>query len=438
MDHLSDFAAIERLFASIQLWLNENVLSYGNFIQLGVIGLAFLLSWYLTPKIKNWYQELQNQNKAGAITAKYQHILTPLIFPIVWLLMLSLLLLTIAAADLPYQMTKIAVSLLAAWVIIRLTAGFVRNRVVAKFIAIIAWTVAALNILNLLHPATEVLDSIAINLGALRISALTIINGILSLIILLWLVAIASRLIEQQIKSSTDLTPSVKVLISKLVKFTLIVIAVVVAVASVGIDLTVFAVFSGAVGVGIGFGLQKSISNLFSGFVLLMDKSIKPGDVIAIGDTFGWVNTLGARYVSIYTRDGIEHLIPNEQLITEEVQNWSHTNKLLRLRLPIGVHYEADIRQAIALCVESANEVERILNDPPTVCLLKGFGDSSVDLELRFWINDPQAGTSNVRSEVLLKVWDKFHEHNIEIPYPQRDLHIRSSVIDINKSSNSD
>jgi len=438
MNNLTDLTSIERLLTTMQVWLSDNVLVYSNFIQLCIIALAFLLTWYFTPAIKGWQQGLLEQDKSDAVAGKYRYIFTPLIFPIAWLLILSVLLLIATSADLSYQLIKIVVSLLTAWIIIRMTANLVRNRVWAKFIAVTAWTIAALNILNLLVPATEVLDGLAINFGALRVSALTIINGILSLIILLWLAAVFSRLIGQQINSSTDLTSSAKVLINKLLKLTLIIIAIVIAIKSVGIDLTALTVFSGAVGIGIGLGLQKSISNLFSGLVLLLDKSIKPGDVIAIGDTFGWVKTLGARYVSIYTRDGIEHLIPNEQLITQEVQNWSHTNKLLRLRLPIGVHYEADVRQAIALCVESANEVERILNDPPTVCLLKGFGDSSVDLELRFWINDPQVGTSNVRSEVLLKVWDKFHEHDIEIPYPQRDLHIRSSVINMGDSSESE
>jgi len=185
------------------------------------------------------------------------------------------------------------------------------------------------------------------------------------------------------------------------------------------------------IGIGIGLGLQKSIANLFSGLVLLLDKSIKPGDVIAIGDTYGWVDSLNARYVSVYTRDGIEHLIPNEQLITQEVQNWTHTNRLIRLRLPIGVHYESDVRRAIDLCVESATEVERVIDKPAPVCLLNGFGDNSVDLELRFWIGDPQKGTSNVKSKILMNVWDKFKENKIEIPYPQRDLHIRSSVVGV-------
>ncbi len=431
MDKLIDTLSIEQILATSRMWLGEHVLNNQNFIQLCLIVLTFLIAWYLTPKIKDWQQELLKNSVLSDSSGRYRYIYKPLIFPIVWFLLLSIPLLIATSMDLSNHVMKIAVSLLMVWIIIRLTTGFVRNRIWSRFIAITAWTIAALNILNLLGPVTVVLDSLAIEFGTLRVSALTVINGMLSLIVLLWLAVIISRLIERQISASSDLTPSVQVLLSKLSKLVLIIIAVVAAVSSVGIDLTAFTVFSGAIGIGVGLGLQKSISNLFSGLVLLLDKSIKPGDVIAIGDTYGWVDSLNARYVSVYTRDGVEHLIPNEQLITEEVQNWTHTNRLIRLRLPIGVHYKSDVRRAIDLCVESATEVERVIEKPAPVCLLKGFGDNSVDLELRFWIGDPQEGTSNVKSEVLLNVWDKFKDNEIEIPYPQRDLHIRSSVVGV-------
>lgn len=431
MDKLIDTLSIEQILATSRMWLGEHVLNNQNFIQLCLIVLTFLIAWYLTPKIKDWQQELLKNSVLSDSSGRYRYIYKPLIFPIVWFLLLSIPLLIATSVDLSNHVMKIAVSLLMLWIIIRLTTGFVRNRIWSRFIAITAWTIAALNILNLLGPVTVVLDSLAIEFGTLRVSALTVINGMLSLIVLLWLAVIISRLIERQISASSDLTPSVQVLLSKLSKLVLITIAVVAAVSSVGIDLTAFTVFSGAIGIGVGLGLQKSISNLFSGLVLLLDKSIKPGDVIAIGDTYGWVDSLNARYVSVYTRDGVEHLIPNEQLITEEVQNWTHTNRLIRLRLPIGVHYKSDVRRAIDLCVESATEVERVIEKPAPVCLLKGFGDNSVDLELRFWIGDPQEGTSNVKSEVLLNVWDKFKGNEIEIPYPQRDVHIRSSVVGV-------
>ena len=215
-------------------------------------------------------------------------------------------------------------------------------------------------------------------------------------------------------------------LFAKLLKIALIIVAGLVAIESVGIDLTAFAVFGGALGVGIGFGLQKIVSNFVSGIILLLDKSIKPGDTIGVSGTFGWIKSLGARYVSVITRDGIEHLIPNEELITTRVENWSYTNDLVRQKIPLGISYGSDVRRAIALCIESAAENDRVVSNPNPNCLLMGFGDSSFDLEIRYWVRDPQNGLSNLKSEILLTVWDRFNANDIQIPFPQRDLHVKS------------
>jgi len=216
------------------------------------------------------------------------------------------------------------------------------------------------------------------------------------------------------------------VLAAKLARISLITLAILIALSSVGIDLTALAVFGGALGVGLGFGLQKIFSNLVSGIILLLDKSIKPGDVISLGTTFGWINHLGLRYTSVITRDGMEHLIPNEELITQRVENWSFSNKLVRLRAPVGVSYHSDIRLAMQLCLDAAKMSPRVQLDPEPKVQLLGFGDNSVNLEIRFWVDDPEQGRANITSEILLAVWDSFHEHGIEIPFPQRDLHIKS------------
>jgi small-conductance mechanosensitive channel len=244
--------------------------------------------------------------------------------------------------------------------------------------------------------------------------------------VLLWAAMAGSRILEHRMQSVRGLTPSFRVLTGKLIRIALITVAFLIALSSVGIDLTAFAVFTGAVGVGVGFGLQKLVSNLISGVILLLDRSIKPGDVIEVGETFGWVSSLNARYASVTTRDGKEWLIPNEDLITQRVTNLSFSSEQLRLLLPFGVSYDSDVRAAIALAVEAAKEVPRVLAHPAPVCRLMGFGDSSVDLELRIWINDPVNGVVNVRSEILLNMWDKFHANDIRIPFPQRDLHIQS------------
>jgi small-conductance mechanosensitive channel len=430
MDQLFDLKTYEDYLESIRTWMVENAVTLGasGLAQIVVVGLAFLAARLAATHVqlllervaKGWRYEQQLRRIAAA--------LEPLTLPIIWLTLQWLSVLIAAQAQLPHQLIKIVVSLITAWVVIRLTTTLVRDRAWSRFIAIAAWTIAALNILNLLDQTTALLDRIALTLGGLRISALTIIEAALSLAVLLWLATMAGRLMERRITTLPNLTPSLQVLLSKLLKIVFVGLAVIVALNSVGIDLTAFAVFTGALGVGIGFGLQKPMSNFVSGVMLLLDKSVKPGDVISVGENYGWVSSLGARYVSVVTRDGTEYLIPNEDLITHQVVNWSHTNSHVRLKIPIGISYNADVHKARALCLEAAAETRRVLKEPSPVCLLLGFGDSSVELELRIWIQDPKNGVRNVKSDVLLLLWDKFHAHGIEIPFPQRDLHLKTPM----------
>jgi small-conductance mechanosensitive channel len=214
-------------------------------------------------------------------------------------------------------------------------------------------------------------------------------------------------------------------------------LAVLIAIRSVGIDLTGLAVVGGALGLGVGFGLQKVVSNLISGVILLIDKSIKPGDVIAVSGTYGWVTALGGRYVSVVTRDGVEHLIPNETLISERVENWTHTNSRTRLKVDVGVHYRSDLKKVIEICEEAARVTDRVLADPAPKCLFIDFGDSALKLQVRFWIADAQNGVQNVKSEVLLRIWEIFQQQGIEVPYPQRDVHIRSSSVPLSTAHGS-
>ena len=309
-----------------------------------------------------------------------------------------------------------------------MVSGAVRDPGWAKMLAIIAWSIAALNLLGLLTPTMVALDRMGVNLGDVRISVLSACKAGVVLVVLLWLGSLVSQMVDSRFHNSKSLSPSARVLLSKTFRILLIAIAIFAALDSIGIDLTALAVFSGAIGLGIGFGLQKVISNLISGLILLMDKSVKPGDVIAIDDTFGWINRLSARYVSLITRDGIEHLIPNEDLISQRVENWSYSDSLIRLKLPIGVSYDSDVPLAMKLAVDAAQDVERVLKSPAPVCRLMNFGSDAVDLELRIWINDPQKGVANVQSDVLLNVWNLYHEQGVEFPFAQRDLHIKSSV----------
>jgi small-conductance mechanosensitive channel len=319
----------------------------------------------------------------------------------------------------------VATSLATAWVIIALVAGLIQNQFVYRVVAVSAWTIAALSILGLLEPAMKALDSVGLFIGGLRVTPLLVIKTAVLLLLTLWAANTASDFLDRRVRSAADLTPSIQVLIGKLIRLLLITFAILIVLSTVGIDFSALAFFSGAVGVGLGFGLQKIVSNLVSGIILLADKSIKPGDVITVGDSFGWVESMGARYTAIVTRDGREFLIPNEDFVTQRVVNWSYSNDEVRIEVEFGVSYATNPHKVIVLALDAVRSVKRVLATPPPVCHLKAFGESSLDFVLRFWIRDPIDGLTNVRGQVLLALWDGFKREGIEIPFPQRDLNPR-------------
>jgi len=424
MEGLLSSQQILELWNSVYQWLLSTVFVVGNAVQLLVIVVTFGLARLLARRFVPWLGQYRVHASAGRAVA----IILPLARSLIWLLLLWL---TIAAATRlgwPFVLLNSAASLVTAWVAIRLVSQLVKNPVWARFIAWTAWVIAGLQILGWLTPTIAILDSVAVTIGDLRISLYTVAKSTLALAVLLSFAVYLTGAIEARIRTSRALSPSVQVLFAKSLKIVLVSLAILIAVNTVGIDLTALAVFGGAIGLGVGFGLQKVISNLISGVILLVDKSIKPGDVIAVAGTYGWVTALGGRYVSVVTRDGIEHLIPNETLISERVENWTHSNNQTRIKADVGVHYKTDVKKAMAACVEAAQETDRVLANPEPRCLLVEFGDSSVNLQLRFWISDAHNGVQNVKSAVMLRIWEKFHEQDIEIPYPQRDLHLRSGI----------
>jgi len=315
------------------------------------------------------------------------------------------------------------------WIAVGLACSLLRARFWARSAAFVLYVVSLLNAIAYSEGSIRAIKSIEFAVGGNTFSAWGIATGLLAFALTLWVSLGIARILEVRVQGIRRLSPSLRVLISKIIRIVFIVAATMVALSSMGVNLSSLTVLGGAVGLGLGFGLQKVVSNFVSGIILLLDNSIKPGDVIEIEGSYGWINHLRARYASVITRDGTEHLIPNEDLITQRVINWSFTDNLVRQRVPIGVSYKSDPHQCIELVLEATKGVDRVLEDPVPVCLLKGFGDSSVDLELRFWVGDPANGISNVRSAVLLKVWDSFKKNGIEIPFPQRDLHIRSSEV---------
>ena len=278
----------------------------------------------------------------------------------------------------------------------------------------------------------EKLDGLAISFADMRVS---VWDGLVVLLVIFGVIAFAwlfTKFAHSLLKRATKLGAARRLLLEKIVTIVVWAIAILAGIDLLGIDLTALTVFSGAFGLAIGFGLQKTFGNLIAGIILLMDRSIKPGDVIAIADqagneTFGQIRKIGIRAVSITTRDEREYLIPNENLMINQVENWSYSSRNVRIQVPVGVSYNCDIKLAEELMLEAARASARVLESPKPTVWLDQYGESSVDFIVHCWIRDPEQGVGNVKSEVLKRLWDLLQERGIEIPFPQRDLNLRSN-----------
>jgi small-conductance mechanosensitive channel len=408
---------------AVQDWVTVNLFSVERLSQYGVAITGLVVAYYVSQWVRRHFQFPAGGNRL--IRLLYQ-LIRRLSFPLILVLWTRLAILVFDNLHTSHAIVDTINDLAFAWAMIRLASAFITNPTISRSAAILIWGITALDILGYLSRLTDWMKDIRLGADKDSLTLYDAVSSSLSIALFVWIALIAANLIEKALQNNPNLSLSSQALLAKISKFLLLTLAILVGLNTVGIDLTAFAVLGGAIGVGIGLGLQKVFSNLIAGIILLLDKSIKPGDTIVINDRYGRVNRLSARYVSMITRDGTEHLIPNDVLINNQVENWSYSDPNVRLRIPIGVHYRSDVKKAMALCVAAARETPRVLPYPAPVCLLKGFGDNSVDLEQRIWINDPMSGCANVKSDVMVRIWEKFHEHGIEIPYPQRDLHLRS------------
>ena len=339
-------------------------------------------------------------------------------------------------AMLPHQLIGALIPIMLALGVIRLLVYMLRKAFLSSplvksaepFIAMFIWLLVVLHLAGWLTPLLQLMDEMAFTLGESRLSLLGAVKLTLVVILAFTLALWLAELLNQQLKKAKHVSPSMQVGFSKVSKVVLITIAFLVALNAVGINLSSLAVFGGALGVGLGFGLQRIASNFISGFILVLDRSIKPGDVISIGDSYGWVHELKARYVVVRNREGVDTLIPNENLITSEVTNWSYEDRNVRLKITVQISYDDDPEQAMALMLQCAHKSKRVLDLPEPTVMLKNFADSGIELELRVWIGDPEQGPDSVRSDINLAIWRAFKQHAITIPYPQRDLHIKSGL----------
>jgi len=406
----------------------QNLLLPSRLMQVGVLVGCFAAAWLLRlwagPKMRDWMHTLEGWPKwrLRALVMLQRRLQLIFFTALCWASVSVVSLISIFPSR-RFILVLIA-TIATAWLIVSLAARLVRNPFLRRLVTWGLWVYVTLYYLGLTQTSATILDGLSIEFGAFRLSALVLLKALVLTTLLFTLARLVSTTVSSRIRTNRDISPSMQVLVVKFLQMILYGAAFFIGLKAVGFDLTGLAVLSGAIGIGLGFGLQKVVSNLVSGVIILLDKSIKPGDVISLGETFGWINALGARYVSITTRDGKEYLIPNEDLITGQVVNWSHSNDFVRLDIFFGTAYHDDPHQVRALAIEAAKSVDRVLTTRSPVCHIVGFGDSSVDYVLRFWIEDPTGGLTNIRGNVYLALWDAFRNNGVSIPFPQREVKV--------------
>jgi potassium-dependent mechanosensitive channel len=357
----------------------------------------------------------------------------PLTFPLTSLMLLWLSLSAARQLGWPHQELKLAVTLLAAWVAIRLSSSVVRDRFWSRVIAVVAWTIAALNIFGVLEEAIASLESLSLTIGSFHISPITVVTGLLWLALLLWLASWAARILEMRVLSLSRLTPSVQLLFSRLIKVAPTIAAVFIALGTIGIDLTALAVFTGAVGVGIGFGLQAIFNNFVAGLILLSEKSLKVGDFVDLeGGLAGTVRQINIRNTIITTPLNVDVAVPNSEFVNGRVTNWTMIDPHARIRVPFGIAYGTDGDLVRKVVLEAADQVQFTLKDDsdrkPQLWLVK-FGESRLEFELVVWlttegVHRPQGA----HAAYCWSIYTALRKTGIEVPFPQRDLHLRTSV----------
>ncbi|WP_243360010.1 mechanosensitive ion channel family protein [Fundidesulfovibrio terrae] len=411
-------------------WFKDHVWSQAGLLETA----AFAGSLFLAYGAVRWLRgKLRGRMLAGREKSPGEgdwtvSRLPALFFPAFTLLFMEIIL--GVSLELGWQpvLTRVFIKFCEAWLAIQLFAAVILPPGWARGVAVTVGSVFALEMFGILDHLIGYTDSLALSFKDQRISLLEVIQAGLMLAVMLPLINRLCQFIEGLFERSSGLNPRVKVLVTKITKVGLYGLAFVTVLNLVGINLQMLAVFSGAVGLGIGFGLQKVVSNLVSGVILLMDNSIKPGDVIEVGGVYGWVESMNARFASMVTRDGKAILIPNDDLISNQVVNWSFTGPTVRVKIPVSVAYSTDLTVAMELMLGACEGGERILDNPKPVVLLKDFGDNGVLLELRLWILHPQHGMASVASDVRKAIWGSFAEHGIELPFPQRDLRVKEPV----------
>ena len=389
-------------------------------IQLGTILAAILVALVLTPFGKRLVtvssRKLFDPPRGQVLTS-----LRRLTGPIILALSLYAGEAILTNLDQPSALVRIATSLAIAWALIRIVTALLPESF-RKPLAFVIWICAILYAFGILGSVLAWLSQVGPSFGGRTISPVFVLQAIGTAALFLYGASWLSRQMKTRVGELPQVEPSIRILLGNALQVGLFFCAVLLTLAGLGIPLSGLAVLGGAIGIGLGFGMQQIVSNFVSGVILLSDRSIKPNDVIEVDDHVGVVNSLGLRYASVVTRDGTEHLIPNEMLVTDKVVNWSYSDRSVRLRRTVRIEYETDLELAISLMEAGATKVKRVLSDPSPKGIVKEFGEEAIEVEIRFWIEDPENGKSNVASDVLREIWKLFHENGIDIPLRREEV----------------
>jgi len=411
-------------------------------LQLGVIALAGVAAMGAAGIVRRWRaRHLAQLNLRGARSRLIE--ITLLEAPVVVVLLTMLVARTvIAALGVPATLLDIAMQLATALILVRLAIYLLRLalgprswlRTWETRLTLLVWLAISFQLVGWFDAIQSTLDAVNLLPGNGRFTLWALLKGLVIITVFVLVTSVVARAAERRVMRIESIALSTRIGITKFTYFFLVGLGVLLGVNAAGVDLTALTVLTGAVGLGLGFGLQSIASNFVSGFVLLMDKSIKPGDVISFTgmpgtstESFGWVQALRGRYVVVRDRDGVETLVPNQQLINNPVINWSYSDRKVRLKLPVRISYRDDPEQALAVLMNAAEGNPRILREPPPVSRLMQFSDHGMDLELRFWIADPEAGVNNVRSDVNRAIWRLVRDAGITIPVAQREVYLRQA-----------
>jgi small-conductance mechanosensitive channel len=392
--------------------------------QVGVIAASLLIAWWLARDVRTRLGDADAHWKVSAGGLKR------VAFPLIALVLVCVGRVALRTAQ-DVHLVDLAVPLLISWLLVRLLVYVMRVlfsgswlQTFERLIFWVVWLGFVLHITGLAPDLVQFLDDISFHLGKQRISLWLVLEAVLSvaaaLLVAMWL----ARLIEGRIMNAGAFDINLRVMLSKLTRALIVIAAGLIVLPAIGIDLTVLSVFGGALGVGLGLGLQKIASNYLSGFIILMDRSIRMGDMVTVDNRSGKLVKMTARYVVVRAQEGTEALIPNDTIITSTVINHTYSDRRTRLAVSVQVGYQSDLRKVMQLMVERAKQHERVLPDPEPTVLITGFADNGIALELGVWLHDPEQGQGNLRSELLLEIWEEFKRNGVEVPYPQREVRI--------------